>query len=193
MPKVSVGRDPDGSLCGRIARATKPAKLPKPTQINATCTQIWATGESSGMAAPFVGWKPTLQKKSRALLTSCPNFQLGCSVMDASRARVPSPRCLGSAARSTSSPTTQPRTDVPSQRSAVNRYFGSPPSLWCGRLACLVQPQHLGQARRLHHKLFLDGHYRRWISSCDTAFWAAASLLSGNWVPGGKYCTSSCK
>jgi len=29
--------------------------------------------------------------------------------------------------------------------------MGSPPSLWCGRLACLVQPQHLGQAGRPHH------------------------------------------
>ncbi len=54
-------------------------------------------------------------------------------------------------------------------------------------------PQRHGHALTFPCGIRQEIVYCRWICSCDTAFWAAASLLSGNWAPGGKYCTSSCK
>ncbi len=145
MPRVSVEREPEGWASGKIARANSPARLPKPIQINTMGTQDWASGESSGMAVSI--------QKILAPLTSRSNLQLGCSILDASRAR------------------------------------RRPPAAWARQHAPRCPQRHghvLAFPRGIRLKLVISREtYRCRFCSCDTDFWAAASLLSGNCEPGG--------
>ena len=130
MPRVSVAKGLDGSRNGNSIRASNPARLPKPIQTSMTCSQVCATGESSGIGSGLrrvvsalaakthqqsermhgsFRWQtpPYYKKTARAADVPIEWPIRRPSILDASRASLPSPRRCGVAARCGSSP--QPR------------------------------------------------------------------------------------